>query len=292
MYKERKVNKKPINQKPDRFQQQQQRRNNQNSDNQNILTPRVYTPLQFENSLGKLQCGSVTAPRKIIDMDIVTPDKDSDNASAIPRDTRKSKQILLELETLYTVFLKAIDLKHPLALYDMEKLRELKQKQRFKEMDAAPTMEQKQEVLAVIMEENEKREGDQNEYFMKVVRGLLQEEKFNSFFNFNKGKTLVLRLLPYLAGDLFAVQLKELWLKILLSLPIVGKRDTLGDNILPRFYPFFKRHVETYELTDLLEVTNNFTEIIKQDNVRSTPISIRGKPRLHFILTNKVTTNK
>lgn len=285
MYKERKANKKPINQKLDRFQQ---RRNN-NQENQNILTPRVYTPLQFENSLGKLQCGSVTAPRKIIDMDIVTPDKDSENAPA-PRDTRKSKQILLELEALYSQFLKAIDLKHPLALYDMEKLRELKQKQRFKEMEAAPTAEQKQEVLAVLKEESERREGDQNEYFMRVVKGLLQEEKFNSFFTFNKGKTLVIRLLPYLSPDLFATQLKELWLKILLCLPIVGKRDTLGDNILPKFYPYFKNHIESYELSDILEVTANFTEIIKQDNVRSTPIAIRGKPRLHFILTNKVFT--
>lgn len=52
------------------------RRTRHNSDRQeNTLTPKVYTPLQFENSLGKLQCGSVMAPRKIIDMDVVSCDK-------------------------------------------------------------------------------------------------------------------------------------------------------------------------------------------------------------------------
>lgn len=99
---------------------------------------------------------------------------------------------------------------------------------------------------------------------------------------------LVLRLLPYLTQPLFSAQLKELWSKILLSLPLVGKRDTLGDNILPKFYPYFKNHIESYSFTDISDLSSNLTEIIKQDNVRSTPIAIRGKPRLHFILSNKV----
>lgn len=184
MYKERKA---AINNKRQTKTFQRRDRNNERQENQNVLTPRVYTPLQFENSLGKLQCGSVTAPRKIIDMDIVTPDKDSENA-AMARDTRKSKQILLELEAMYTLYLKAIDLKHPLALYDMEKLREMKQKQRLKELEAAQTAEQKQEVLALLREESAPTIEDQNDYFMKIVKGLLQDEKFNSFFNFSKGK--------------------------------------------------------------------------------------------------------
>lgn len=42
----------------DKTPQQQNRRQHRNSDrqdNQNTMTPRIYTPLQFENSLGKLQ---------------------------------------------------------------------------------------------------------------------------------------------------------------------------------------------------------------------------------------------
>lgn len=99
---------------------------------------------------------------------------------------------------------------------------------------------------------------------------------------------LVMRLLPYLTPDAFSCQLRELWFKVLLSLPTVGKRDTMGDNILPRFYLHFKGHVETYTMTDLIELSSILTEAIKQDSVRSTPIAIRGRPRLHFILSNKV----
>lgn len=212
-------------------------KNNERQDNQNIMQPRVYTPLQFENSLGKLQvfsesahntpnlhntnitsnntfrtsssinpslnthnpqtnpflqCGSVTAPRKIIDMDIVTPDKDSEGASA-PRDTRKSKQILLELEAMYTLFLKAMDLKHPLAQSDMEKLREMKQKQRLKELEAAQTAEQKQEVLKLLRQESKPPAENQHDYFVKILKGLLVDEKFASFFNFSKGKVSACR---------------------------------------------------------------------------------------------------
>lgn len=129
----------------------------------------------------------MTAPRKIIDMDIVTPDKDSDS-STTPRDTRKSKQILLELEGFYTMFLKAMDLKNPLAISDMEKLRELKQKQRLRELEAAQTQEQKQEVLKLLQQESLPVVEDQKDYLMKIVNGLLQEDKFASYFNFSKGK--------------------------------------------------------------------------------------------------------
>ncbi|XP_028172658.1 putative uncharacterized protein DDB_G0286901 [Ostrinia furnacalis] len=45
--------------------------NRHNSTSEDAPTPRTYVPTQFENSLGKLQCGSVTAPRKIIDVELV-----------------------------------------------------------------------------------------------------------------------------------------------------------------------------------------------------------------------------
>lgn len=52
---------------------------------------------------------------------------------------------------------------------------------------------------------------------------------------------LVLRLLPHLIGEEYSSHLLELWSKVLLSLPITGRRDTAGDNIFPKFYPYFKR---------------------------------------------------
>ncbi|KAJ8981860.1 hypothetical protein NQ317_008207 [Molorchus minor] len=244
-----------------------QHRNSDRQENQNTLTPRVYTPLQFENSLGKLQCGSVTAPRKIIDMDIVTPDKDTDSPQ-VARDTRRTKQVLLKLEALYALLLKAEDIRNPLYISNVEKLREIKQKQRLRELEMAPTPEQKQEILRLFKLESEPIVENQYDYIIKIIQGLLQEEKFSSFLNIRKGKMLILRLLPYLTTDTFGPQLLELWSRVLLSLPIVGRRDTAGDNILPKLFPFFKRYIQSSTMTDVLDIIAGLVEVVKQENNR------------------------
>lgn len=59
--------------------------------------------MQFENSLGKLQCGSVTAPRKIIDMDVV-PNNDPQQApNHQQKDSKKTRQLLLEIERVRVI---------------------------------------------------------------------------------------------------------------------------------------------------------------------------------------------
>lgn len=55
-------------------------------------------------------------------MDIINLEKDSDSPQAT-RDSRKTKQLLLELEALYTLMLKAEDLKNPIAINNTEKLK-------------------------------------------------------------------------------------------------------------------------------------------------------------------------
>lgn len=81
------------------------------------VTPRTYAPLQFENSLGKLQCGSVTAPRKIIDMEIVGIGDTGGQSSTSEISTQKrSRQILMQIELLYKTVLKLEDLQHPMAI--------------------------------------------------------------------------------------------------------------------------------------------------------------------------------
>lgn len=96
-----------------------ERRNSESSqkNEKEAPTPRTYTPLQFENSLGKLQCGSVTAPRKIIDMEIVGTGENGGQTSATELSSqKKSRQILMHIETLYKIILKLEDLQHPMAI--------------------------------------------------------------------------------------------------------------------------------------------------------------------------------
>nr|CAH7719308.1 unnamed protein product [Callosobruchus chinensis] len=290
VFKERKnkCNKENLNDRNYNLNNNNNRRQHRNSDrqeNQNTLAPRVYTPLQFENSLGKLQCGSVTAPRKIIDVDVVMCDKDNDTPQT-SRDTRKTKQLLLELEALYALLLKAEDINNPLYVTNMEKLREIKQKQRLRELELAPTPEQKQEVLRLFKLESEPIVENHEEYISKILQGLLQDDKFSSFLNIRKGKMLILRLLPHLTRENFPTHLLDLWSKVLLSLPVAGRRDTAGDNILPKLYPSFKRYVSNSSMADMLEMTSGLTEVVKQENSRSTPLSHVGKPPLYFVVSN------
>ncbi|CAB4070116.1 PATL1 [Lepeophtheirus salmonis] len=62
-----------------------------------------YTPVQFDNSLGKLQAASVKAPRMAIDIDCSNNDLHESLTSNAQKDSRKYKQTLLELEHLNQV---------------------------------------------------------------------------------------------------------------------------------------------------------------------------------------------
>ncbi|KAL1502533.1 hypothetical protein ABEB36_007664 [Hypothenemus hampei] len=283
--KENSSNNNTINEKTGRFQNRQ-RRNSERQDGTN-LTPRVYTPLQFENSLGKLQCGSVTAPRKIIDMDIMQTEKDQELPTP-SKDSKKTKQYLLELEALYSLLLKAEDIENPMYVTNMEKLREMKQKQRLRELEQASTSEQKQEVLRLFKLESEPVVENQLDYINKICCGFVQDDKFSNFLNIRKGKMLLLRLLPHLPVEFYGSQLLEIWSKVLLSLPVIGRRDTAGDNLLPKMYPYFKRFVQTCTMTQIYEIVQALTEVIKQENSRSTPLGHSGKAPLYFIVLNKL----
>lgn len=116
---------------------------------QDQKTPYVFSPLKFENSLGKLQYGSVTAPRKIIDAEImgneivisasgdgipITASTRGTNSSILKSNItpvapltgamsdftssahRKSRHILLHIETLYRIVLKLEDLNNATAI--------------------------------------------------------------------------------------------------------------------------------------------------------------------------------
>ncbi|XP_077286737.1 protein associated with topo II related - 1 isoform X2 [Arctopsyche grandis] len=114
------------------------RSNNENNPH-NKDGPRIYVPTQFENSLGKLQCGSVTAPRKIIDMEVIgcespTGESRSSGTSSVsagvigaPRGTR---HVLLAIETLYRILLRLEDLSEPLAIANAVVLKEREEKQK------------------------------------------------------------------------------------------------------------------------------------------------------------------
>lgn len=123
-------------------------------------------------------------------MDIITLEKDLDSTQS-SRDSRKTKQLLLELESLYSLILKAEDLKNPVAISNSEKLVELKQKQRLREIDAAQTAEQKQDILKLLQQESVAPIENQSDILAKIISALLQDDKLQSFLCIRKGKVSI-----------------------------------------------------------------------------------------------------
>lgn len=64
-----------------------------------------YTPIQFERSLGKLQVVSVNYPRKILDMGVQRLSEDEDRKVPPDRDLLWFRQLLLDIEKLYSAVL-------------------------------------------------------------------------------------------------------------------------------------------------------------------------------------------
>ncbi|XP_050530290.1 protein PAT1 homolog 1 isoform X2 [Daktulosphaira vitifoliae] len=143
--------------------------NSQQSDVQSKIN-NVYTPLHFENSLGKVQVGSVSAPRKIIDIEFNNFTPSSCPSSSNKRNIviqKKSKQILLEIEHMYIPLLKIEQTYYAIR----------------NKMQAMPTVQQYIDELTDIL--------------IKHLHNLV------AYVTIRKGKQLIHRILPHLKNPSF-----------------------------------------------------------------------------------------
>ncbi|PNF42318.1 hypothetical protein B7P43_G05495 [Cryptotermes secundus] len=226
----------------------------QRSDQQQGVS-RVYTPAQFENSLGKLQVGNVTTPRQIIDTDVVSHEGLDSTLQSLQRDSRKAKQLLLEIERLYLLLLQVEDLTSSLP-------------------------EVKQSVTE-----------DKVDLLRKIVSSLLVEDRLSSLMCVHKGKFLLLRVLPHLMADIEEeCHLVQVWSTIFRGLVIIGKRDQAsGESLLPRFYPHFKKWLSQNQFPALLEVARSLIPDSRDSPRTASPItaSLPAKSVLVYALGNK-----
>ncbi|RLU20295.1 hypothetical protein DMN91_006902 [Ooceraea biroi] len=176
----------------------------------------AYTPAQFENSLGKLHCSSVTAPRKLIDMDVVSNSDAQSTPQSQQKDTKKTRQLLLEIERLHTLLFKLEDLSNPLA--------------------AIPETQQQQE--GETETSTIKTEPELISMMLSCLQQLIQDDKLASMLSIRKGKTLLLRFLPHLNVTEYNKQLRDLWTAKFKGLAMIGRRDC---HLLTDFYSEFRR---------------------------------------------------
>ncbi|XP_061390331.1 uncharacterized protein LOC133325625 [Musca vetustissima] len=295
--------------------QQRERRNSDNhNNNQDMKVPMyVFTPLKFENSLGKLQYGSVTAPRKIIDAEIMSnePTNGTDNAAnnantgssgatsttttsttvanngslatstggkrsetpQIPNTAggggdlnssntqRKSRYILLHIETLYRVLLKLDDLNNPNAIATI--LRKKK-----KESEHIAAMEQLENANKTPEERAAAGDPVSNPSLRtkfnyeietkealvdKLVAGL-QHDKVVAMMNVRKGKVLIRRIMPYIEEH---DARWNVWIGVFHSLQSVVKKDRDdAEGILYSLYPEFNKQIKSANFEIIVKISS------------------------------------
>ncbi|CAK1546504.1 unnamed protein product [Leptosia nina] len=233
-------------------------RHNSTSEDQ----PRTYVPLQFENSLGKLQCGSVTAPRKIIDVEVVGSEPagskvsrapsvaSTTHPSEIPREMKRTKQLLLDIEALYLILLRLEELNDPLAISNALILKEREEKQKLLEaaQKEAEAQEDESNVFLKNIESVQRRpkqdspksecvdkrqvvnlainqkpvpvknllDEDKDDLLSKMFAGLLHGDRLSQMLAVRKGRTLVSRFLARV--PVTHSRLRFLWCRILRAL--------------------------------------------------------------------------
>ncbi|XP_014207366.1 protein PAT1 homolog 1 [Copidosoma floridanum] len=229
--------------------------------------PKPTTPMQFENSLGKLQYSSVTAPRKIIDMDVVPNSDPHQTPTVQQKDTKKTRQLLLEIERMYVLLLKLEDIGNPIAiLADQQREQLLKEQQQQAHQDGAepvPVPEKKDPVK------------EKEELVSSIMTSLLQfvqEDKLTSLFSIRKGKMMFLRFLSCINVKKHEENLNKLWVAVIKGLTLIGRKDS---QLLFNFYVEFIKCMNDSLLMNLSK------ELIESTNQPS------KSNNLAAVLTNK-----
>ncbi|KAI8044668.1 hypothetical protein M5D96_000839 [Drosophila gunungcola] len=201
--------------------------------NNNNLTGYIFSPLKFENSLGKLQYGSVTAPRKIIDADIMSgesnPGADANATSSStsstplppsashdvnPSSMRKSRHILLLIETLYRYLLKLEDLESPevMATIELKKKKEAERIAALEQLEMANKTPEERAAEATNpqtmnpqLKNKFNYEVETNAALVNKLKAGLAFDKVVSMMNVRKGKTVVKKDKDDVEGVLYAL---------------------------------------------------------------------------------------
>ncbi|XP_033314154.1 protein PAT1 homolog 1 isoform X1 [Bombus bifarius] len=230
-------------------------RDSRDREQPHVLSRPIYIPAQFENSLGKLQFASVIAPRKVIDMDVV-PNSDPQLTTQIQqKDTKRTRQLLLEIERLYIIQLRLEDLHNPLAL--------LNEQQQNQEGENEANNHKKSSTDLINM-------------MLSAFLQLIQDDKLPSMLSIRKGKTLLLRFFPYLNVTEHRNQLEEIWNVIFRGLAMIGRRDS---HLLMSLHSEFQRWFDTvHKFGTILRLARSLSDSASQ------PIKNNS---LAFALTNK-----
>uniref|UniRef100_A0A182PQH3 mRNA decay factor PAT1 domain-containing protein n=1 Tax=Anopheles epiroticus TaxID=199890 RepID=A0A182PQH3_9DIPT len=288
-----------------------ERRNSENStstkDGIKEIQPRRYKLVQFENSLGKLQCGSVIAPRKIIDQDVVVDRSVAEGGSGAAgpgsagsggsggsggpgssdsvHNQRRSRQILLHVENLYRLLLRLEDMSNQLAIDAKQQMREKRDKERLlaqeKLVSGGGTDEQNNVnaggQMAAVPTVSEVEQDTVENLIERILPGVNAEGVLR-LLSVRKGKLLLTRIQKAL-GEHTARW--TIWCTVLATIVVLPKRDRedAEDQLSPLFSEF-ELHVKYAQASELMPL---FETLLNTDQL------LPLVPRCKFLLLTMLT---
>lgn len=217
---------------------QARRKGNNRNKNQNINNAnwknqqnKDYSPLQFENSLGRVQIGSVVAPRKVIDTYLIEGSpKHSRLGDFFIEDpiantsNRKRKAIMLHIENMYGKII---------ALENLQ-------------FNSGKSKNDPETIKAE---------------FENIVKGLREEilnlkDDFKIIMSIKKGKRLILRFLCFCDNP------DEVWYLIFEILDRIIRSDR-EHGVLLSYLPYFRTWLSSADMNTLIHITHYFQRNLK-----------------------------
>ncbi|CAH0383653.1 unnamed protein product [Bemisia tabaci] len=214
-----------------------------------------YTPLQFENSLGKIQAGSVVAPRKLIDASSIHNKTPAEETSGLGEGLKVSTEVRSGGVSPSRKGLQ--DLPTPLvqkkSCQTLITIEQMFQQVLLLEEDSSPLFEGK-------------KLNDRDELIRTLSNHLNADtERISHIMSVRKGRILALRLLPFISDNI------NFWKTFTSSLETLMKTD---DDIFLQFLPFFRRDLQTTSMDEIISLVESALPVLAFLVVNKVGISI------------------
>ncbi|XP_071833830.1 uncharacterized protein [Apostichopus japonicus] len=231
-------------------------------DKKNKLEPRVYKPAQFEGALGRVTSSSVNNPRQLIDVHSIRHEEEEDASKA--KDHGKKRKILLSIERMYDVFLKADDVAIQL--------------NGLPESDTGALLEKRQQLLndlykSLQLEEEPTEDCSSHEVLLQIL-------------SVRKGRKLLARLLPLLSHqqgslivDVVALHLLTVLKRESADIKKGASEGVPQEETLPILFQSMANIINCKTMAEVLGMAKNMTE--------NTPLPQQGLPNVTGAIQHK-----
>ncbi|XP_053673687.1 protein PAT1 homolog 1-like [Anopheles nili] len=224
------------------------------SDEQNSTLP--------ENSLGRRNFGTLSAPRILIDTALMASDHANGNATTtveVSGMQRKARHVLIVIEQLYKIVLDMEDLLNPIAIQFANQLREKRKREKMSIAGEVSdiTAEASPECTGKSSTTDTLEATTSFDDLASSLIGQLSQDKITSIMGVRKGKNLLRRSLAVLDKD---PRRWTIWRMVFFAVPCLPKKDREdADGLLLTLFDELTRQLRYGTSVDLLQMAKTIS---------------------------------